>query len=210
MSILESFQALRRANAKRDLEWIKGTRLPLLFRTTELAGEIGELCNKVKKLWREQQGISGSRTTREAVAEEIADCFICLDLLAMDLNIDAWPAIVAKFNATSEERELATRLDYDFPPTPKRVFYKECKQKVIGSTLAANVTATETEYKNGQVSSSSGLYLWVREIPPSERPGDDVWTLFKRFEHGTERSGDGSTRGVGTDSAGAGNEEQGA
>ena len=102
---------LRAANIARDLEWNIGSeRVSMTFRATELAGEVGEACNVIKKLERECIGLVGSRDTKEHLAEELADIVICTDLVAMDVGIDLDAAIAAKFNATSEKNGLATRL----------------------------------------------------------------------------------------------------
>ncbi|MGH6775924.1 MazG-like family protein [Brucella tritici] len=102
---------LRAANVARDREWNTGSeRVSMTFRATELAGEVGEACNVIKKLERERIGLVGSRDTKVHLAEELADIVICTDLVAMDAGIDLDAAIAAKFNATSEKNGLATRL----------------------------------------------------------------------------------------------------
>lgn len=102
---------LRAANVARDQEWNTGSeRVSMTFRATELAGEVGEACNVIKKLERERIGLVGSRDTKEHLAEELADIVICTDLVAMDAGIDLDAAITAKFNATSEKNGLSTRL----------------------------------------------------------------------------------------------------
>lgn len=110
-AVAPTFTNLRDANITRDKEWNTGAeRLSLTFRATELAGEVGEACNVVKKLERERLGIAGSRDTIEHLAEELADILICADLLAMDAGIDLQAAVAAKFNATSEKVGLRTKL----------------------------------------------------------------------------------------------------
>lgn len=102
---------LRDANVARDIEWRAGAApLSLSFRGNELAGEVGEACNVLKKLERARLGLRGSRDTVEHLAEELADVVICCDLIAMDLGLDLQKAIADKFNATSEKVGLATRL----------------------------------------------------------------------------------------------------
>lgn len=104
---------LRAANVARDREWVSpgaGQALSLSFRGNELAGEIGEACNVLKKLERERLGLVGSRATLDDLAEELADGVICIDLIAMDTGIDLGPAVERKFNKTSVARGLATRL----------------------------------------------------------------------------------------------------
>ncbi|KAB2684920.1 MazG-like family protein [Brucella tritici] len=110
--------SLRAANVARDQEWNTGSeRLSLTFRATELAGEVGEACNVIKKLERERIGLVGSRDTKEHLAQELADIVICTDLVAMDADIDLDAAIAAKFNATSEKNGLSTRLSKPIPVT---------------------------------------------------------------------------------------------
>lgn len=107
---LVEFSSLREANVARQKEWDAGNQISLSYRATELAGEVGEACNIVKKLERERLGIRGSRDTVEHLAEELADVLICADLIAMHEGIDLEAALVAKFNATSEKVGLTTRL----------------------------------------------------------------------------------------------------
>ncbi|HEU5019644.1 MAG TPA: MazG-like family protein, partial [Pseudolabrys sp.] len=100
---------LRAANIARQQEWDAGNQITLAYRGNELAGEVGEACNAIKKLERERMGIAGSRDTIEHLAEELADVVICADLIAMQAGVDLDAAVEAKFNATSEEVGLATR-----------------------------------------------------------------------------------------------------
>lgn len=104
------YQNLRTANEARQIEWDKDNNISLAYRGNELAGEVGEACNVIKKLERERMGIRGSRATAEQLAEELADAVICVDLIAMQAGIDLDAAVRAKFNATSEKYGLATRL----------------------------------------------------------------------------------------------------
>lgn len=105
-----SLEALRQANVLRDREWAGGRKLSLSFRGNELAGEVGEACNVIKKLEREYLGIRGSRASDDQLAEELADIVICVDLIAMDRGIDLLKAVREKFNATSEKYGLETKL----------------------------------------------------------------------------------------------------
>lgn len=82
------YRTLREANAARQEEWDAGGKLPLSFRFCELAGEVGEACNVLKKLEREQLGIAGSRATSFQLMEELADVAICVDIILMFSNID--------------------------------------------------------------------------------------------------------------------------
>lgn len=82
------FNNLRAANTARQAEWDpSGHTGDLDWRMNELAGEIGEVCNVLKKLHRERCGMPGSRTTVVQLAEELADVLICLDLFEMDAGL---------------------------------------------------------------------------------------------------------------------------
>jgi NTP pyrophosphatase (non-canonical NTP hydrolase) len=104
------FITLRMANMARQKVWDPSDLITLTYRATELAGEVGEACNDIKKLERERLGIRGTRTTVEHTAEELADVIICADLIAMELGIDLGEAVRTKFNATSIKYDLPTRI----------------------------------------------------------------------------------------------------
>jgi NTP pyrophosphatase (non-canonical NTP hydrolase) len=104
------YSNLRSANVARQAEWDEGNQLSLSFRGNELAGEVGEACNVIKKLDRERMGIKGSRDTVQHLAEELADVIICADLIAAAAGIDLEAAIRDKFNATSEKHGFKTRI----------------------------------------------------------------------------------------------------
>lgn len=84
------------------------------------AGEMGEVCNAVKKLRRLEEKFRGISdrgrqiTTRaralDVIADEIADTVIYLDLLALRLKIDMREAVVRKFNKTSKRYGFPERL----------------------------------------------------------------------------------------------------
>lgn len=68
-------------------------------------GELGEAANVLKKLNRERDGIVGNDRSlaqlHQDFADELADTFIYLDLLAQASGIDLPAAIRAKFDRTS-------------------------------------------------------------------------------------------------------------
>lgn len=103
-------QELRIANIRRNIEWDASDQLTPSFRGNELAGEVGEACNVIKKLERERLNIAGSRATLEQLADELADVIICVDLIGMIYGIDLAKAVRRKFNATSDNVGLKTRL----------------------------------------------------------------------------------------------------
>lgn len=106
---MKPYVSLRSANVARQKEWDAGNQITLSYRGNELAGEVGEVCNVIKKLERGWMGIKGSRDTQEHLAEELADVIICCDLIAMHMSIDLEQATKNKFNATSAKVGLQTR-----------------------------------------------------------------------------------------------------
>lgn len=98
------FRSLTEANKARQVLWNKGgaTNGPL-YAATELAGEVGEVCNVVKKLEREARGLVGSRATLADLEDEIGDVLICVSLLALEYGIDPDVCAARKFNKTSRK-----------------------------------------------------------------------------------------------------------
>lgn len=107
---LIKYDDLRSANLARQEEWCKGKKVTLSYRGNEMAGEAGEVCNVIKKLEREEMGLVGSRASIQNLKDELADVYICLDLIAAQANIDLNKAVISKFNETSEKYGLKTRL----------------------------------------------------------------------------------------------------
>lgn len=74
---------------------------------TATAGELGEAANIVKKLNRVRDGIPGNKETadqlRAKLAEEIADVYIYLDLMAQSQGLDMGDIVRDKFDAKSRE-----------------------------------------------------------------------------------------------------------
>jgi len=108
---MTDFVRLRIANSERQMEWDPDNKITPSYRGLEAAGELGEACNVIKKLERERLGIRGSRATPQQLAEELADVIICIDLIAMDFDIDLAQAVEDKFNETSARYGLKTRCE---------------------------------------------------------------------------------------------------
>jgi NTP pyrophosphatase (non-canonical NTP hydrolase) len=108
-----TFTTLRDANVNRQKEWPGNEQADVAFRAIEVAGEAGEVLEKVKKLLRAQRGIKGSTATADDVAEEMGDLIVSLDLLANELGIDLGRAVRAKFNATSQQHGMRTYIGDD-------------------------------------------------------------------------------------------------
>jgi NTP pyrophosphatase (non-canonical NTP hydrolase) len=105
-----TLSTLRQANEDRQKEWNPDNVITLEFRGNELAGEVGEACNIIKKLAQERLGLRGKRATIAQLAGELADALICLDLVAMQAGIDLASAVEETFNATSAKHGLQTKL----------------------------------------------------------------------------------------------------
>ena len=101
---------LRKANEIRQREWDVDDQITMAYRGNELAGEVGEACNIIKKLERARLGIRGTTATIDQLADELADIIICVDLIAMMVSIDLERAVRDKFNATSVRYGLTTRM----------------------------------------------------------------------------------------------------
>jgi NTP pyrophosphatase (non-canonical NTP hydrolase) len=65
-----------------------------------VVGELGEYANLHKKV---ERGDFTLGEKRKEIADELADVAIYLDLLATSLGVDLGPAIMSKWNRTSEK-----------------------------------------------------------------------------------------------------------
>lgn len=86
---------------------------------TAAVGEMGELCNVIKKQNRSRDGIGGNKTSDHVlnddeikiqIERELADTVIYLDLLAASEGIDLGKAVRDKFNEVSERAGFSERL----------------------------------------------------------------------------------------------------
>jgi len=103
---------LRKANEARQKLWDTQSQISLAYRGNELAGEVGEACNVIKKLERERMGIRGSRDSVEHLLDELADVVICVDLIAMQLGVSLDKAVARKFNETSKKVGLPVLIEW--------------------------------------------------------------------------------------------------
>lgn len=92
-----TFKRFHKVNVARGKADIKHSHnwIPLSWGGA-LAGEVGELCNYLKKMSR------GDKIDKQALAHEIGDIMTYLSLLADKLDIDLEKAIVEKFNIVSK------------------------------------------------------------------------------------------------------------
>lgn len=111
--------AMRPVNVQRATQGFKCyDNQPLTYWTTALAGEVGELCNMIKKMQRvERGGMDGGSSytakdiTKEMLKEEIGGIAIYLDLLASLLDISLEEAIIDTFNSKSEKMGFREKLE---------------------------------------------------------------------------------------------------
>lgn len=93
-----SFESGKRVQRAPNEEWT-GTDW-----ACALAGEVGELCNMIKKERR------GEHVSPLDIQDEIADCFIYLDLLAAYYGVSIEDVVRRKFNVVSIKRNSPYQL----------------------------------------------------------------------------------------------------
>lgn len=92
-----TFRRFHRVNVTRSKADVKHSRewTPMEWGCA-LSGEVGELCNFLKKMSR------GDKIPKKHLAHEVADIMTYLSLLSDNLDIDMESAIVEKFNVVSK------------------------------------------------------------------------------------------------------------
>jgi NTP pyrophosphatase (non-canonical NTP hydrolase) len=113
-----NFKQVSIVNKERALLWHKGglEEWTIADWSNAMCGEAGEVANAVKKYRRLEDGLqqkSGPQTfeeAKEAIAKEIGDVYLYLDLLAQVLGVDIEDAIVSTFNRVSEREGFPQRL----------------------------------------------------------------------------------------------------
>lgn len=109
-----TFDAFRRANVARCMKWHPAgiaSWSPSDW-LTAITGELGELASLIKMRNRERDGLPGNKfsPTDKQIADELADVFTYLDLLAAALGVDLGRATVTKFNEVSERVGFPDRI----------------------------------------------------------------------------------------------------
>lgn len=101
-----TFDELRKANVERCETSFKHSINDWSFTdwATATAGELGELCNLIKKIRR------GQEINHKDVADEIADTAIYLDLLAAAMGVNLGESVRDKFNEVSEKKNSSIKL----------------------------------------------------------------------------------------------------
>lgn len=111
-----TFDQITKINKVRAQRWHNGPLIGdwnLADWSNALNGEAGELANIIKKIRRVECGFAEDDPNidfYQMAAEEIADVFLYLDLLATAMKIDLPTAIVDKFNKVSEREGFPERL----------------------------------------------------------------------------------------------------
>ncbi len=109
-----TFAAFRAANVARCVKWhpagVASWSPSDWF--TAFGGESGELASLLKMRNRERDGLLGNKfsPTKKQIADELADIFTYLDLLAESLGVDLGAAVVEKFNEVSKRVGFPDRI----------------------------------------------------------------------------------------------------
>ena len=114
-----TFELVSRVNLERTKEWHPAGLedwTPLEW-AGAMCGEAGEAANAAKKLKRAETGLQQANgmtvnDARAALAQEIGDTYLYLDLLAQRCDIDMWEAIRDTFNRVSEREGFPQRMPY--------------------------------------------------------------------------------------------------
>lgn len=109
-----SFETFHLANRSRQQRWPGADRFVATDLSNEMAGEVGEACNVVKKLRRAELGVVGNSEEVPdllgMLADELGDVITTADLLANHFDIDLGAAAAAKFNKVSAKHGFPERL----------------------------------------------------------------------------------------------------
>lgn len=109
-----TFSKFREANVTRCLKWHPQgiNSWSSSDWLTAVTGELGELASLLKMRNRERDGLPGNKfsPTTKQIADEIADVFTYLDLLAASLGIDLGKAVIEKFNEVSNRVGFPDRI----------------------------------------------------------------------------------------------------
>jgi len=169
---LKQLDNLRQANRKRNAESFEGCEewSPMQWGCA-LAGEVGELCNLLKKQERD-----GDVAPFE-IADEIADVLTCLDLLADQQGIDLWSAVRRKFNRRSIK--LLSEVFLDEPGDPSMGFPIRAGDfvRVRGDSGSYGHVKLAEPRKSGMLL-LSGTYYYGKDAK-----GEDVTDVFYRKDY---------------------------
>ena len=139
-----NLQEFSKVNESRCHRWHDGKPWSLSDWATAVAGELGEACNLIKKLNRLRDGVAGNEGReldqvflRLCLAEELADTFTYLDLLATAAGVDLAKAVAMKFNAVSAKNGFPERIAVGRCPCGNEVFH--ANQHDMNGTLICDL-----------------------------------------------------------------------
>jgi len=122
-----TFNELQIVNTQRSHAWHdKGKTWTLADWGNALAGEVGELCNIIKKIRRIETGVAVRETEadikklKEEAALEVADVIIYADLIATELGVFTGDIVQKKFNITSDQFGFPQKLSNIKVGLPRR------------------------------------------------------------------------------------------
>lgn len=108
---------LSRINRARCVRWhSEGEPWGAADWSNALAGEVGELCNVIKKIRRHETGVPQSYNTPPMaelipmLSDEIADVFLYLDLVADHFGLSLYECIKPKFDRVSAAQDFPERM----------------------------------------------------------------------------------------------------
>lgn len=116
--MIDSIREISKVNLARCVRWHPAgiNSWSLSDWAVALSGEVGELCNVIKKLNRERDGLVGNKERYNelcmSLQKELADVYLYLDLLAQAAGMDLSSAIAHKFNEVSVRNGFPERLDF--------------------------------------------------------------------------------------------------
>jgi NTP pyrophosphatase (non-canonical NTP hydrolase) len=115
-----NFSALRASNVKRALLWHKGGLGEWTASDWAVAvmGEAGEMCDAIKKLNRLRDHLDSNNprqprdisAAKAAIAQEIGDTLVYLDLLSAALDLSLEECVVNTFNRISDREGFDIKL----------------------------------------------------------------------------------------------------
>lgn len=108
-----TFKKISEANAERCEAWHSLFDWSATDWATAMMGEAGELCNVIKKMRRKECHINQANIPEDikaALAEEVGDTFIYLDLLCQRLGLDLDECVANTYNRVSIREGLPHRL----------------------------------------------------------------------------------------------------
>lgn len=134
---------------------------------TAVTGELGELASLLKMRNRERDGLPGNKfsPTDKQVADELADIFTYLDLLAAALGVDLGRAAIDKFNEVSKRVGFPDRIEASELPEAEGEGPITREARELHAALFPLIY--ETLYR-ARVTGKYGPYSWRKETLPRQ------------------------------------------